>query len=390
MRLSALAACMVLAGCGRLGYDELAGGDAADGPPAIDAPDGPPAGVLFTCDTATEVIDFGDTGGAAATFYALDVAATDVGFLVVWSAGGGDIVATGLALNDGPRLENIQTASQVVNAANGTISVSAIGDDAMLGVDDPAGPGIDLFALDFHGYGRADAKYIDGYRAAGHDFVTADASRDEFVVMGGNGASVAAFTRDHDIHPLNGPVPSFPVASESAAAAVNAGGYTLITGNSSNCDVRQVTTALTGVGMPQPISMTCHNATVVQVPDSPNVVAAWNCDNDQVWTIGGDPASPLPAYHAIYGDSTNVSSSPRLAVTSDGIWYGFKVGTDRLGRALLDGASNAVSGAEGAVMHTSATLKAYDLAAARNGYAFLFWLDVDTSTKLMAMKLCPP
>src|SRR5688500_14044409 len=174
MRLSALAACMVLAGCGRLGYDEVArdGGD-VDGPPPVDAPYGPPGGVLMTCHTPTELIDFGDTGGAAAPFYALDVAATDTGYLVVWSAGAGDIVSTGLALNEGPRLENIQTASQVINAANGTISVSALGDDAMLGVDDPGGPGIHLFALDQHGYGRSDTKYIGDYRAAGHDFVTA-------------------------------------------------------------------------------------------------------------------------------------------------------------------------------------------------------------------------
>jgi hypothetical protein len=399
MRRFALAACLLLAvlgsACGRFGYDEVGGdddgGDGGDAGPITDAPDGTPAGVLLSCGEPTEVLDLGDTGAVDAPFYALDIAPTTTGFLVVWSAGGGRIMATGLRLNPGPRLETIQTATEITAGDNDSISVSSLGDDAMLGVDDPPGNGIELYALDEHGYERSDSKYISDHRAFGHDFVTADPVHDLFVAMGSDGSQVAAFTRDHDIHPRSGPDPSFPVPSESAAAALRVDGYTLITGNGSNCDVAQIDEAMAVVGTPQPIGMTCHHASLVQVPGSPNIVAAWNCDNDQVWTLGGDPSSTLPAFHAIYGDADNIADNPRVTASSDGVWYAFKVGVDRLGRALLDADSNPVTGGEGAVIYTATgALKAYDLQTGVDGHTFLFWLEVDTSTRLMAMKMCVP
>lgn len=391
MRLPALSCVLALAaGCGRLGYDDHV--DAASSGD-VDRPDLPidaPAGVLATCGAPVEVLDLGDTGGAAATFFGLDVAATTTGFLVAWSAGNDQIFATGLALHDGPRLENIQTASLIVTNPAATLALDAIGDAAMLAVDDPQGNGIYLYALEEHGYERSSAKYIPGHHAHGHAFVSADPVRDQFVVMADDGARTVAFVRDHDIHPRADALPAFGVATESASAQLYGGGYALITGNSTQCEVLATDGAMAAVGAAQPIAMTCHNASLVAAPGSSSIVAAWNCDNDQVWALGGDLSSTLPAFHAIAGDAANVASNPRLATTAAGTWYAYLLGTDRIGRALLDAASNPVTGGEATTVHTSAALRAYDLASHPDGDAFLFWLEVTATTKLYALKLCPP
>lgn len=389
MRLPGLALLLPLAACGRLGYDEITDAAGDGDAPSTDAP-GTTPGVLVTCGAATEIIDFGDTGGAAAGFYGIDVAATATGFLVAWSAGNNAINATGLALHDGPRLEDIQTSSLITTEAAATLSIDAIGDAAMLGIDDPDGTGIRLYALNERGFERSGSKYIEGYHAFGHAFVSADAGRDRFVVMASNGTATAAFTRDHDIHPIDDALPAFAVATEGAGAQLYSGGYALITGNSSNCDVMKTDGAMAAVGTGQPIAMTCHHASVVAAPSSTHVVAAWNCDNDQVWTLGGDLSSTLPAFHAIAGDGARPGTNPRVAVTAAGVWYAYLLGTDTIGRALLDADSNVVPGLEATDMHTSANLKAYDLASHPDGDAFLFWLEVTSSTKLYALKLCTP
>jgi hypothetical protein len=386
MRLPALSV-VVLGlglGCGHIGYDNAASDGGAD---AVDAPDlDAPAGVLATCGQAVQVVDFGSA--ESASFYGLDVTSTDAGFLVAWSGGADMIRATGLAVNEGPRLEVIQTSSDITAKEAATLSIAAIGDDAMLGVDDPGGPGIWLFSLDLHGYERGTTKYIDTHRAYGHAFVEADPVNDLFLVMGSDGAATAIFQRDHDIHPYNGPDPAFPVATESAAAVPMPGGYVLMTGNSSNCDVVRVDNQRVPLEASQAIAMTCHHASLVKVQGSADIVAAWNCDNDQVWLTAGDPAAQLPPYRSVAGDGTTPASNPRLGPTSDGIWYGYEI-SGGLGRTLVDAAGATVSGAEPQIVHSSPAIKAYDLAVHQDT-AFLFWLESASRTELWAMKLCAP
>lgn len=394
MRLPALACALALAACGRVGYEEVPDAGGGDGPD-VDAPDapidGPDPGVLLTCNTATEVLDFGDTGGASASFFALDAARTDTGFLIAWSAGGNNVWVTALALQSGPTLVRLQAMQHVTFEEAGRISMSSIGDAAMLGVDDVGGTGTHLFALDAQGFERSSSKYIDDHHAFGHDFVIADPANDVFVAMAASATDVAAFRRDHDIHPLLGPVPAFPpLATESAAAVPRGTGYAVISGNSTNCHIGLTDAALVPVGSPQTQDMTCHNASLVKSVTSDKIVAAWNCDNNDVWATGGDPSMPLPANHAVSDTSTQPASNPRIAAADPGIWYAWLVGNDRIARALVDDDSLVITGAEPLVMHTSANLKAYDLVT--NGtYGFLYWLEVDaTTTRLFAMKLCPP
>ncbi len=398
MRLPALAAAVSFglapAACGRLGYEEVADARGPDGPD-VDAPDAPidgaEPGVLLMCNTATEVIDFGDSGGASASFFAIDAARTDTGFLIAWSAGGDNVWVTALGLQPGPTLVRLQTMQHVTFEQAGRISMSSIGDAAMLGVDDVGGTGTHLFALDAQGFERSSSKYLDDHHAYGHDFVIADPANDVFVAMAASATDVAAFRRDQDIHPLIGPVPSFPPLSTEGAAAVPRGtGYAVISGNSTNCHIGLTDAALVPVaGSAQTQDMTCHNASLVKSVTSDKIVAAWNCDNNDVWATGGDPSMALPPNHAISETMTQPASNPRLAAADPGIWYAWQVGSDRLARALVNDDANVITGAEPLVMHQSANLKAYDLVT--NGtYGFLYWLEVDTTTKLYAMKLCPP
>jgi hypothetical protein len=389
MRAPALASLLFVAACGRVGYDQLA--DEIDAPDEVDAAtdaetDAPP-GVLATCGEAVMVHDFGIA--ESATTYGIDVAETDLGFVVAWTAGADQIRATGIAVNEGPRLNVIQPLYVVGGSTTATMSIDALGDDAMLGIDDPGGPGIRLFALDERGMERSSQKYIDTDRAYGHAFVSADDAATMFTVMGATGTTTNIYRRDRDIHPITGPDAAFPVATESAGASPVAGGYVLMTGNSSNCDVKKVDNNLAVVGSPQPISMTCHNASAVKAVGSNSLVFGWNCDNDAVWVTGGDPASALPTHHAVFGDASNSSSNPRLGSTPDGIWFAYRVAPNSIGRALLDASGNTVTGGEPMLVRTAAGLKAYDLAV-HGDMAFLFWIESSARTELWSMKLCAP
>jgi hypothetical protein len=342
--------------------------------------------VQATCGTAVLVQDFGLA--QSATHYGIDVAGTDTGFLVAWTAGMDNLHATAIQVHPGPYLDVIQPQVLVdAQAPSGTMSIASIGDDVMLGLDDPGGPGTRLYALDERGAERSSQKYIDDDRAYGHAFVTADAAADLFVVMGASGTATSVYTRDHDIHPRTGPQTMFSVATESAGGTLVAGGYVLMTGNSSNCDLMKVDGDFTPIGSPQPIAMTCHHASVVTPGGSSNVVAAWNCDNDQVWVTAGDMTGALPAERSVAGGSPDVASNPRLAVTTDGVWYAYELDGGRIGRALLDPTGN-VAGVPASVVHTTANRKAYDLAI-HGDTAFLFWIESAVRTELWAMKLCP-
>lgn len=384
MRPVAFALLLVLApACGRVGYDALADRDAGDDP--IDAPIDAEVGVLATCGAPVLVKDFGAAAGPG--FHGLEVGASATGFVVAWSAGDDTIRTTGITVHPGPRLELIQTAHDLVAKEDAVMSMSGIGDALMLGIDDPGGPGTWLFALDASGYERAETKYIDDYRSPGHDFVVADAGRDRFVVMATDGGGLKAFTRDHDIHPVDGPLTLLVRGSEGAAVTRLGAGYAAITGDSGQCDVLALDGDLVPVGSASTVVMACHHPSVVAAPGG-GVVAAWNCDNDAVWVTGGDPAA-LPGERAVFGDATDPAENPRLAAVGAGVWYAYQVAGGRLGHAFLDGRGATVSGGEPTIVVESPALRAYDLAV-HGDDAFLFWLDAASFTKLWAMKLCPP
>ncbi|HUQ03026.1 MAG TPA: hypothetical protein VM261_11045 [Kofleriaceae bacterium] len=397
MRAPALASLLLVvasgaaAGCGRVGYEALPDDDvdAADDTDAADAADGDaPPGVQAICGQAVMVQDFGLA--QAATFYGIDVAGTNTGFLVAWSAGGDDVNATGIQVHPGPYLDVIQPQTLVEpNATSGTMSIAAIGNAAMLGIDDTAGPGIRLFALNERGLERSSQKYIDTDRAYGHAFVTADPTNSIFLVLGSNGSATNIYTRDYDIHPRTGPDAAFAVGTESAGATLIGGDYVFMTGNSSNCDVKKTDASFAAIGSSQPIAMTCHNASAVAAPGATNVVAGWNCDNQQVWVTAGDLSGALPAERSVAGGSPDTASNPRLAVTTEGVWYAYQLDGGRIGRTLLDATGNTAQGLGPSTVRTSSAIKAYDLAV-HGDTAFLFWIEQATRTELWAMKLCVP
>lgn len=393
MRTS-LALVVAVVGCGRIGYDPAT--DAGDDSDAVevDTPDAGPVGTLMACGMPELLIDVGDTGGATASgdFY-LDVAATTTGFVAGWQTGTGQTFTSGLAISfdgSGPYLANIQSAS-MIPSKHGPMSLAAIGDEVLLGIDDDDTDVVKLYPLAETGYDRGGPMSIGARRAVGHDFVTADPARGQFLVATSTGSGSELFVRDRDAKPVSGPYPLFATGSESVAVRPFGAGYAAITGNSGTCDLVLTSAAyVADDASRQSIAMTCHHASLVPDHDGDGVVAGWNCDNDRVWTTGGSPAIALPAEHAIYGDSSNVSSSPRLATTTAGVWYGFAVGADRLGTALLADDSQVVTGGDGAVVYTDAGLKAHDVAS-HSDHAFLFWLKLDgVSSQLWAMRLCPP
>lgn len=393
MRTS-LALVVAVVGCGRIGYDPAI--DAGDDVDAleVDTPDAGPVGTFMACGAPELLIDVGDTGGASASggFY-LDVAATTTGFVVGWQTGTGQTYTSGLAISfdaSGPYLDNIQSASMIASKF-GPMSLAALGDDVLLGIDDEPSGVVKLFALAETGYDRGGVQVIDLRRAVGHDFVTADPARGQFLVATSTGSGTDLFVRDRDGKPVSGPFPLFSAGSESVAVRPFGAGYAAITGNSGTCDLVLASAAyVADDASRQSIAMTCHHASLVPDHDGDGVVAGWNCDNDRVWTTGGTPATALPAEHAVYGDGSNVASSPRLTTTTAGVWYGFAVGADRLGRALLGDDSQVVTGGDGAVVYTDAGLKAHDVAS-HSDHAFLFWLRLDgPSSQLWAMRLCPP
>lgn len=377
------------AGCGRIGYDAAAvdgGGDSAEA--------GPPPGARMTCDTAIQLIDLGDTGGATATTFALDVATTTTGFVAAWQTGGGQTHTSGLALaadSSGPYLDTIQSDS-VAATKEGPIAIAAVGDQVLLAVDDAANNGVKFLPLDAAGYDRGASTRIDGARAFGFDYLAGDPGRARFVAMVGSAGASQAVALDLDGNLVVGPDPMFPAMPEALAVRPLGGGYAAITGNGSNCDVVVADGALTANDATrQAIPMTCHNASLVVAPGGAEVVAGWNCEDNRVWATGGAPATMLPMHHEVFGDDAdNVSSNPRLGVTSAGVWYAFEVGADRFGRALLGPDSQPLPVLTPGVVVTAAGRKAHDVAT-HGDDAFLFWLQVDgTTTSLWAMRMCVP
>ena len=273
-----------VAGCGRIGYDAApvdAQGDSAEA--------GPPPGALMACDQPVQLIDLGDTGGATATTFALDVAATATGFVAAWQTGGAQTHTSGLAFAQdasGPYLANIQSDA-LAASKEGPIAIAAVGDQVLLAVDDAANVGVKFLPLDAAGYERAGATRIDGYRAFGFDYLAGDPGRGRFVAMLGTGVDSHAVALDVDGNLVDGPDPMFTAMPEALALRPLAGGYAAITGNPSNCDVVVADGALAANATTrQAIPMTCHNASLVVAPDGAAVVAGWNCDDNRVWATG--------------------------------------------------------------------------------------------------------
>lgn len=381
-------------GCGRFGYDPATDGAVAADAPDLDGDGEVPPGPVATCDQPMMLVDAGDTGGAAASFFAIDVAATTTGFAVAWQTSSGQTHVTSLAVTtdvDGPHLRVIDP-DRGVTVKEGPMAIAALGDQVLLAVDDMFDPGIKLIPLDAVGADRGSISHLATVRAYGHDYLVADPGRDRFVVMAGNPGDSQAFVLGPDGAPVAGPDPMFPVTTESVAVRPFGAGYAAITGNASNCDVAVADAALTvDAASRQAISMTCHNASLVVAPGGAGVVAGWNCEDDMVWATGGDPAVALPPHHAVFGDASNVSSNPRLAPTSLGVWYLFRVAPDRVGRALLAGDSNPVPGTTPGILFTRPTLRAHDVVA-RDDAAYLFWLEVDPAgrTSIWVQRLCTP
>jgi hypothetical protein len=368
-----LALALALTACGRVGYDPAGGADAA-----VDAITEPP----LACGVATRVLGLNQ----ATPLVGLDVTETTTGFVAAWGHGG-QVYAGAFAHLDvpsGPYLVNLQSGG-VVGPAGPAMAIAAVGDDALLAVAHP--DTIDLYPLNAYGYARGAATTITDHAAAGFGFAVADPARDRFVVLGHTPTEVAAFTRDRDGAPVAGPVTAFAVTSEGATAVATPTGYTLMTG-ASQCDFVAATPDLT-MGARQSLSSTCHHAALVAAPGaSERVIAGWNCDNDQVWANAGTLAAGWnPSDTSVYMTSAPPPEQPRLAVTPDGAWYGFRIGADRLAVALLDREAALAVGFAPRVVHTSPSLAAFDLVATGR-HAYLFWLDAGDAG-LWAMRLCP-
>lgn len=365
---------LVVAGCGRIGYDAV---DVIDAP--VDAIDGP----VMACGAATQVIALGE----AAPLGGLDLVATTTGFVAIWTSGG-QVYASGLAHLDvptGPYLVNLQTGG-VIAAAGGAAAISAIGDDAMVAI--ARTDAIDLYPTSEVGYSRGSMVTIDGVTGTGPGFIVGDAGRDRFLVLGNTGAEVSALLRDRDGGAVAGPTVAFSVATEATAAVPTSSGYALMTG-ASQCDFVDANIDL-GMGQRRSISSTCHHAALVAPRGAGDrMVAAWNCDNDNVWANAGTLATGWNASDtSVYVASSPAPENPRIAASADGVWYGFTVGPDQLAVALLDSDAALVPTVTPAVVHTSSTIGGYDVAA-HGDQAYLFWLD-NADTSLWAMRLCRP
>jgi len=374
-----LAALLATSGCGRIGYDQQ--------PDATEIDADPIQWQDTSCFTPVQIYDHGSAVGGP---YVIDVAATDTGFVIIWSIGSGHVKSTAVAVDTANRIGLIQSASVVVESYSTVFSTAALGNKALVGVDNATSNRIDLYPVDELGYGREPMKAIDSARAFGHAFVVADPGRSVFVVAAAEGGAVTVHVRDPDAHPWSGPDPAFAESvTEGAGAAPMAGGYVLFTGNATRCLLTPVDTSLMPIAAEQEQTMTCHNASALVPPGSGNVIAAWNCDNDAVWTVAGDPTTPLPGYRAIYGDSTNSSFNPRLAPAPAGAWYSYQVVGGRIGAVLLDRAGQDVAGSGPADIYQSADVVAYDLVS-RLDQTYLFWLEAGGDDVIWAMRLCPP
>jgi hypothetical protein len=395
MRASALAILLAIAatgaaGCGRIGYESIVD----DGDGGIDAP--VDAAGTFTptpCDQAVMLVDLGAPATSPPARYALDVAVTDRGMVAVYQLGDGALYATGIAVDGEGGVENIQTRGHVVDSPTSDFSAAAIGNLVLLAVDDPGNFQIAFVDLSEFGYSNGDTSYHTVKHGRGHGFLLPDPDNDQFVVAGVNGTDTWRFTVDRDGDPAISPsmmITGGSVGPESVGVVRHGTGYAVFAGTTSECTVAAFDGSWAPLGAPRTVAMTCHNLGLAAAPASSNLVAAWNCDNDQVWATAGDPvAAAFPAEQSIFGGSGTVASNPRVAATPDGVWYAYAVQGGRLGRTLLDANGTPVSSVPAADVYSSPRVVAHDLVA-RDGKAFLLWIEAGApADSLHVMRLCP-
>ncbi len=394
MRGSALAGLLALvaagAACGRVGYDPIVADDDA-GP---DAPPDTADGFIETpCDQPVMIADLGPPAATPPGRYKVDVAATATGMVAVYALGDGQLHATAWAVDTDGAVQLIQSRGHVLDTTTSDFAVAALGDLVELAVDDPVNSRMALLDLSEYGYSRGGTAYVDTKRGAGHDFITADPERDHFVVTGLFGNDAYSWAVDHDGDTISGHVAVITGGSlvpEGAGAIRHGAGYAVFAGTTSECTVVPYDESWVASGPPRTVAMTCHNLSLASAPGSSNVLPAWNCDNDSVWVTAGDVvADVLPAERAVFGDGSMSASDPRVAVTSDGIWYAYAVAGGRLGRTLLDATGRSLPSAPPADVHQSVRVVAHDLVA-RASKAFLVWLETGApNDSLHVMRLCP-
>jgi hypothetical protein len=390
-----VAASVTAGGCGRYGYDEITtGDDDVDG--GVDTPVDRAGDFTATpCDTPVLVAQLGAPSASPPPRYALDVTATATGMVAVYQLGHGALYATGIAVDDTGAIENIQTRGHVVDTATADFSAAALGDLVQLGVADDANARMALLDLSEYGYGNGDIAYVDTKLARGHNFIVADPADDQFVVIGVHATDAYRFTVDHDGDMVDEPyqiiVGDGSLVPESVGAVKHGAGFAAYAGTSSQCKVGAFHDDWTLDGTLGTVAMTCHNLSIASAPSSSNVVAGWNCDNDQVWTTAGNVSvAALPAERSVFGDSTMIAANPRVAATSAGVWYAYAVAGGRLGRTLLDASGASVPSIPPSDVYASSRVVAHDLIS-RDNKAFLLWVEHGApEDELYVMRLCTP
>lgn len=371
-----------LIGCGRIGYDAV-GDDVAP----IDAEVDAEPGVEARCNLPVDLLEL---PVGAQTVSALELGATQTGFIAVYAVDDA-VWSSGFSVSASQRWDTIQTGGVVFNDyTTDHLALASNGDRAVLAADNPGANAIYFYPLAETGYQRGATKSHDGVHAHGQDFIVADPTELVFGVAAGDGTNLVAIEREIDSHPNVDAITAIAgIVPDTTGVARLGDGYVVMSGRDAQCDVIAVDDLLMPVGTAQTISMTCHNAQIVN-SNGDHVVAAWNCNDDQVWITGGSLGAGLPPHRSLYGtdgDTANSASDPRLAVSNAGVWYGFRVAGGRLGRALVD-----IDGANIATVTPDVVVPgnagAYDLAA-RDGEAYLFWTETSAATThLWAMRLC--
>jgi hypothetical protein len=390
VRTLAAAVVLGLIGCGRIGYDPIeVGGDAG-----IDTPDVEP-GIYAACNTA---IDLGELPvPAGETVRALELGATTLGVIAAWTLDSG-VWASAFLVSPTQHVLSLQVGEEVTDYGTTDVSLASNGDLAVLSVSHHESNEQHFHPLGADGRWRASPKLEENVHSHGNAYmVAAPADPDRPVEEGlygvttSNAGETLTLEREIDSHPWTNPVVTFAgIVAETTAVARLGDGYAVISGRPEQCDIVAVGGNLAPLGPVQVMDMTCHNAQIVNTVDD-HVVAAWNCDDQQVWITGGSMGGMLPPHRSLYGtdgDTANAPSNPRLAPTSAGVWYGFQIVGGRLGRALVDDDGLTLDSVEpGEVV--SAGVTAYDLLA-RDDEAYLFWTVADATTHLWAMRLCAP
>jgi hypothetical protein len=372
-------------GCGRIGYDPLIATDdgGVDGT-SRDAPTDASA-LATTCNVPVMLHSLPVAVGKHVT--ALELGSTTTGFIVAWSVED-EIWSAAFAVDGAHGFSVIQSGGQLESFGSPDLSMASIGNESVLAVDDATNNAANFYPLSADGYQRATTKTADAVRLHSNGFITARAGDGVFGIAAGKVGNTAALERDLDGHPWNGPVPTLSgIDPENTGIARLATGYAVLAGEAAHCNIIAVDDSLAPIGTAQILDANCHNASVVKSATSDKVVAASNCNDDAVWATGGLLSTTLPAYHTVYaGDAANSASNPRMAATSIGIWYGFQVTGNRLGRLLLDDDGTLVPAVSPDIVVPDDAVM-YDLAA-HNDAAFLFW--TDPAASLWAMRLCAP